>query len=209
MLALIYDLEIKNAIPQRKEMPVHGLSYCKGWHDHAGMGISVLAACLFDTVSVTTRYRLFCDDNKDEFGALLLRPDLLLVTFNGLAFDNPVIEACWNIAVPETNSYDIAAEIRTCLGRSNLKGYSLAALAENNLSWVGKSGSGADAPGLFQQGKLGALHSYALDDVAITLGLFQCITMDHCLLSPVTGKRLNLEVPTMWGNPRKEYEPLQ
>src|SRR3990167_9078166 len=35
--ALIYDLEIKRAIPDKHGASIPGIKYCAGWHDHAAM----------------------------------------------------------------------------------------------------------------------------------------------------------------------------
>lgn len=59
MKALVYDLEIINAVPGR-EKPIEGIKYCEGRHDHAGMGISVIGAFDYST----QRYRVFLEDNS-------------------------------------------------------------------------------------------------------------------------------------------------
>jgi hypothetical protein len=35
---IVYDAEIKNAIPNKDGHIDHGITYCKGWHDHAKGG---------------------------------------------------------------------------------------------------------------------------------------------------------------------------
>jgi hypothetical protein len=57
--ALVYDLEIIKAIPERDGSRLDGYDYCEGWHDHANMGVSVIGA--FDYVE--QRYRVFCWSN--------------------------------------------------------------------------------------------------------------------------------------------------
>jgi hypothetical protein len=43
MKYILYDLEIKNAIPDKS--PIPGIEYCGGWNDHGNMGISVIGFC--------------------------------------------------------------------------------------------------------------------------------------------------------------------
>lgn len=61
--ALVYDLEIIKAIPERDGSRLDGYDYCEGWHDHANMGVSVIGA--FDYVE--QRYRVFCWSNFASF----------------------------------------------------------------------------------------------------------------------------------------------
>jgi len=44
MNTIIYDIEIAKAIPSKSEPKEEGVEYCKGWGDHAGMGIACLCA---------------------------------------------------------------------------------------------------------------------------------------------------------------------
>ena len=101
MNVLIYDIEIKRAILGKNEEPIDGIDYCAGWQDHANMGISCIGA--YDYAA--DRYRVFMDDNYAEFTNLVAGRDVI-VSFNGLAFDNRVC-AAHGIAVPDDKSYDI------------------------------------------------------------------------------------------------------
>lgn len=85
---VVFDIEIRQAIPDRREPPMEGVKYCGGWSDHAGMGISVI--CAYDYSS--DRYRTFLKDNFGLFEDLLHESDIV-VSFNGLAFDNRVLAA--------------------------------------------------------------------------------------------------------------------
>ncbi len=184
--ALVYDLEIVNCIPDRKEPPDPNLTYCKGWGDHAGMGISVL--CAYDIFE--DRYRVFCDDNKNEFFEAC--NDRLLITFNGRNFDNKVIQACWPEQPQWTfgGSYDLLAEIRSAGG-----GGSLNAICEvNGLSE--KTGSGALAPTLWQQGHYGEVIDYCLNDVKMTIELFAMVYRGEGIVNPKNESQvLNLRNP--------------
>lgn len=39
---LIYDIEIRNAIPDGDSTPLPDIIYCEGWRDFKGMGIAVI-----------------------------------------------------------------------------------------------------------------------------------------------------------------------
>jgi hypothetical protein len=89
---IVYDVEIKKAIPDRKLPNIHGIEYCAGWDDHAGMGVAVV--CTYDTLK--QRYGVYCDDNRQDFQEMVeLQDGQLFVSYNGLSFDNRVLEACW------------------------------------------------------------------------------------------------------------------
>lgn len=192
--ALIYDLEIIKAIPDKKFPPVPGIDYCAGWQDHLGMGISVL--CAYDTK--TDRYRVFTEQNRHAFAELAA--DRLCVTFNGLAFDNKVMEAVWNFDINALPNYDILVEVWAA---NNLGprfsypshiGYGLDAIAEATFGEK-KSGNGALAPIWWQQGKIGDVVDYCLQDVRLTAQLFTVICRDFSLINPKTMQPMRLRNP--------------
>ncbi len=167
MNALIYDIEIKKAILGKNEEPIDGIDYCAGWHDHANMGISCI--CAYDYAA--DRYRVFMDDNYAEFAALVAARDVI-VSFNGIAFDNRVC-AAHGIAVPDDKSYDILVELWRAAGLGpqfaypTHLGFGLDAACEANFG-LRKTGHGARAPVQYQRREYGALVDYCLNDVALT-----------------------------------------
>ena len=91
--AIVYDLEIVKAIAGRKDDPEEikklkdeGIQYCKGWHDYEGMGVSVIG--VYDYAE--DRYRTF-EDNWHIFFDLLRKREIH-ITFNGVGFDNKVLD---------------------------------------------------------------------------------------------------------------------
>jgi len=196
MNALIYDIEIKRAIPPRDGPLELGIQYCAGWHDHANMGISVIGAYDY----AIGRYRVFCDDNKAEFFEAMESADLL-VSFNGLGFDDKVIRACWFSAFhPGAKSYDLLNEIWHAAGLEPTfnyhthSGYGLDAMCEANFGRR-KTGNGALAPVLWQQGKIGATIGYCLNDITLTKMLFDRALLGEPLVSPKDGSTLRLTAP--------------
>lgn len=179
---LIYDLEIKKAIPGKN--PQDDIHYCEGWTDYEGMGISVL--CCYD--NITQRYRFFCDDNKDQF-VELFKVRKVFVGFNNISFDNKVLKACWGIEIPEERTYDILAKLRKIQG--HFKVSSLDKYCKANVG-MGKEGSGADAPIHWQRGEYGSLFDYVFYDVMMTKELMDRIMVDGCIMDPKTGESVSI-----------------
>ena len=193
---IVYDLEIVKAVPDRKKPNLPGIKYCTGWDDHAGMGISVL--CAYDTKD--HRFRVFCDDNKEAFLELISKDESLpLVSFNGLAFDNRVISACWGISIDPNRCYDLLVETWRAHGLApkfqypTHIGYGLDAIIKANKLAEGKTGEGAHAPVAWQQGKIGEVIDYCLEDVRLTHILYSASLGGSPLVSPVTGKEFRLD----------------
>lgn len=206
---LIYDIEIISCIPNRKEPNDPSLTYCAGWHDHANMGISCIG--VYDYYS--DRYRVFLRDNFKEFLSLLATHEVV-VGFNNIGFDNRVIIE--TLTSPrdvvrenltkylETASYDILAEIWKSLGLDSTKfywgthgGYGLDEMCKANFRTM-KSGNGALAPVLWQQGKIGAVIDYCLNDVKLTRDLLNRIVFDGKLKNPkMEGKFLEIRKPPL------------
>ena len=176
--ALVYDIEIVKAIRGRDEAPIEGIEYCEGWHDHAGMGVSVVGA--HDLL--TGRDRVFCSDNLSEFFELCANR-ALLISFNGVGFDNKVLRYCSENIVQHTHSddkyYDILREVWKCKGLNPDKfywkthgGFGLEFICRVN-GIGGKTGHGALAPVQWQRGEIGRVINYCLDDVHLTVDLFK------------------------------------
>lgn len=159
---IIYDLEIKN--------PIENCS--KGWNSHDEMGISV--GCAFDYRDM--RYRVFMDDNMQALVDRLNEIDTLIVAFNHVGFDNKLLRASgFNLKTDEQlMNYDmlyISREGADTL-TSFVKGFKLDDhLRARNLPL--KTSEGAIAPLLWQQGKIGALIDYCLNDVTQERALFE------------------------------------
>lgn len=188
---MIYDIEIKRAIQSGDEPRLDGIEYAEGWKDYAGMGIAVIGA--FDLVE--QRYRVFLEDNLDEFNELAIKRPYV-VSFNGHQFDDQVVRAA-GVELPEEKSVDLAALIWKAAGiepGTHPKGLGLDALCRIN-GIGGKTGNGALAPVLWQQGKRGQVIDYCLADVMLTLGLFRRIYWMRGCIDPRDHKFLEVEVP--------------
>jgi hypothetical protein len=196
MRALIYDIEILKAIPDRNGQRLEGIEYCEGWHDHANMGIACIGA--YDYVE--DRARVFTEDNMSDFLDLCDDRDVL-VGFNSIPFDNAVIAATRNIdLLPEARCYDILRELWAAAGlppafdpRTH-GGYGLDATCEKNFG-TNKTGNGALAPVLWQRGEIGKVIDYCLNDIRLTKQLFDRIIGLQSIRNPKTGEELKMRAP--------------
>lgn len=184
MSMMIYDIEIVKAIPPKHYSElIRGIQYCAGWHDHAGMGISVIGA--YDHVEDT--YRVFCADNFSAFQDLVDARDTV-VGFNSIAFDNEVCRAN-GLDVPDEKSYDLLVEIWRAAGlgptyrHPTHAGFGLDAVCEANFG-LRKSGHGALAPVDWQIGKIGSVIDYCLNDVRLTKRLLDHVLCARFLVNP-------------------------
>lgn len=191
---IIYDCEIINAIPPKNDKDrIPGIEYCEGWHDHENMGISCIGVYDYKT----DRYHVFLEDNMVEFIKLVTSTDLV-IGFNSIHFDNNLCLA--NGIDWVTENYDILREVWIAAGLPpkftswKNAGYGLDAMAKQNLGYQ-KSGNGALAPVLWQQGKYGEVIDYCLNDVKLTKGLMDKILNRELLRDPKTGGLLDVRHP--------------
>lgn len=180
---IIFDCEIEKAIPDKDRNPLEGVSYCKGWTDFEGMGLSCI--CAYDYNE--GRYRVFLKDNFDDFEALIDNHSPI-VGFNSIGFDNRLLEAN-GIIIPPYKSYDLLAEIWSAAGLSrefqypSHLGFGLDAICQANFA-LNKSGNGALAPIWFQRGNIGLVIDYCLHDVHLTRVLLDHVRAGYPLRDP-------------------------
>lgn len=196
---IVYDLETKRAVPDRKLPNIVGIEYCQGWHDQAGMGIAVV--CTYDTMR--QRYGVYCDDNRQDFQEMgELQDGQLFVSYNGLSFDNRVLEACWGVKLRPTNCYDLLVEIWRAHGLGPVfqypshAGFSLDNVAATNNLGV-KSMNGAMVPVMWQRGEIGRVITYCLEDIRLTTRLLCRAVEGKPLISPKTGRAFSLRNPIL------------
>jgi hypothetical protein len=166
---LIYDCEIVNMIPQKRELPVPGIRYCNGWTDFKGMGISVIGVYK----SWTAERLAFVPDvggQLQAFQASVSAADVI-IGFNNHSFDDPLVRA-HGISFEDACSVDLRVECLKATGvpmseARYLKGFSLPALAGVNFG-MGKTEEGALAPILWQRGERQRVIDYCLNDIEMT-----------------------------------------
>ena len=191
---LVYDCEIKNMICGRNEIPEQGLQYCGGWSDFSGMGISVICAYDYDA----DRYRVFMDDNINQFAALVAKHDYV-IGYNNISFDDKLV-AAHGVTVKPEQSYDLLVELWKAakvydMPFKNRAGFKLDDVAHaNNVSR--KTGNGILAPKLYQRGNIGELVDYCINDVVMTKTLVDRLHSDCYLYDPRNiEKRINVRLP--------------
>lgn len=182
----VFDCEIKRRIEDCS----------KGWNSHDEMGISVLV--IFDYAEM--RYRVFDDRNK--VGALeILNGYDLVVGFNTVKFDWKLINASWGQRLNPRHSkdYDVLREIWIAKGLNpdvfepqTHGGYKLDDVAFDTIG-LRKSGDGALAPVLFQEGRWSELVDYCIRDVQIEKELFEFVAKHGYVIRG--GRQINLAFP--------------
>jgi len=190
MDGIIYDIEIIEIPPKKGEEPIPGLKYCQGWRDYTGMHISCICAYELGTGD----YRVFLQDNFHAFQELVNQCEWI-IGFNSQRFDD---EVCRSNGIQITTNYDLLLETWSAAGINPAgpfgdahKGFRLEDIAQANLG-TGKSGEGANAAVLWQQGKFGQVIDYCLRDVRLTAQLWE---RRANLISPVDGSELCLREP--------------
>lgn len=180
---IIYDAEIVKAIPDKDGKRLDGIEYCEGWKDFDNMGISVICAYDYET----DRYHVFCEDNLDDFQRLVDKTNLV-IGFNNIAFDNMLCRAN-GIEMPFYKSWDLLSEIWQAVGLPKTyegeeqKGFGLEDCSHINFG-TKKSGNGALAPIEWQQGRIGKVIDYCLNDVRLTKDLVDMVMELGVLVHP-------------------------
>ena len=191
---VVYDIEIKKCIPDRNAEPNPQYQYCAGWHDHADMGIAVLAA--FDTREGVTR--VFMDDNLTEFAHLI--KGRTVAGFNIEGFDNKLLAAH---GIHPERSYDLLSELRAAVREP--RGYTPGktrpgrtlddCLRANGMPL--KTLHGAQAPIDWQNGNIGKVVDYCVQDVMRELAL---LTRVPKIIDPATRGWVELAMPPRFAN---------
>jgi hypothetical protein len=179
---LVYDAEIVRCIPQKDEEMCSEFEYCRSWVDFAGMKISTI--CCYDFLEDS--FHVFCEDNFAMFQILVHQREHV-IGFNSISFDDKLLSAH---GIQIATTYDLQLEIMRASKNKSRKGFSLGKTAEANNLPV-KSGSGANAPKLWQRGKIGYVLDYCLNDCALTKKILMRGLMGS-LVCPVSGYKLQL-----------------
>jgi DEAD/DEAH box helicase domain-containing protein len=187
---IIYNCEIVKCIPNGARFSEY--EYCNGWTDFENMEISVIG---FYSDKQSLWYKGFCHCLKPfhDFQKLV-NNESVIVGFNSKPFDDNLCKAN-NINI--TTTYDLLEEIRiTAFGsprwQDTPKGfsYSLDAIARSN--GMAKTGSGALAPQLWQEGKHQEVINYCINDVKLTKHILE-LGLEGKLVDPNTGDLLKLK----------------
>lgn len=164
---LVFDVEIKKTITQvAKELGLSDERKAFAFPHKLGFSVGVIYN------SITQEYLVF--QSAREFADYLLRFNGLIVSFNGKRFDLAVLLD--EISIDDYNLLQLLPHLdilqdfyRKVDGKFRV---SLDNVAQNTLNKA-KTGNGANAPIMFQQGKMDELVEYCKNDVAITKELFE------------------------------------
>lgn len=175
-MEFFYDCEIIRAIPNPGEPKIPGIEYCKGWNDFENMEVSIVGYW-FDgdfgaiNLDIPSKFR---DQRKEELQDLIDSAERV-IGFNSLSFDDNLLKAN---GFDIQTTYDLLCEVRIASGQPphfikgvTKAGYSLNALAKANLNYC-KTGDGANAAILWQQGRKQEVIDYCINDVRILKDLY-------------------------------------
>jgi DEAD/DEAH box helicase domain-containing protein len=135
------------------------------------------------------------DDNCLAGGVSLLENADVVLSFNGVNFDVPLIEGHFDRKLTIKCHLDLHQMIREALEsrQGPRRGYTLEECSLRSLG-RGKTGSGKDAPTLYQRGLYAEVFGYCLDDVILTRDLFR-FTQQNGGIVGVNGEILHLDIP--------------
>ena len=147
---LVYDIETKETFAD------------VGSRDPRKLHISMLGAYSYNERKLLS----FTEDELPLFWRRLEQASMI-IGFNNKGFDDPVVGAYFP-EISKIPSFDILEEVHRALGfRIKLDNLAHATLGE------GKSGDGLKAIRLYREGKIDELRDYCLDDVRITMELYE------------------------------------
>lgn len=211
MKILIYDCEIIKAVPDANKVNLGHIEYCKGWDDFENMGISVIGANFISKTGSGVYAHTINGlgiNVLSEFQVGLDNTDAL-VGFNNQHFDDNLIKANGFNIPDNIINYDILAEIWEGAGLGRVfvypthAGFSLGAICEAN--GIGsKTGTGANAAILWQQGKEQEVIDYCINDIKLTRELFDLIQDKGEIIDP----RINNCYFKKY-NPEFEFKPIK
>ncbi len=140
----------------------------------------------------TDQYEVFEEPELKRLNKILADLDLL-VGFNHIRFDLPVLAPYLSIDTNQIRCLDILQEIQNYVGyRVNLNSVAKATLNKS------KSGHGLEAISQFREGRLEELKAYCIDDVKITKEIFDYGVMHDQILFMAKDGTSAITVPTDW-----------
>ncbi len=114
----------------------------------------------------TDTYRTYEEKEMGQLQNLLINSSLI-VGFNHVGFDMPVLQPYFSIDVKTLPLFDIMVDFQARAGHR----IGLDSIAQATLG-VGKTGHGLDAIRFYREGKMKELKEYCLNDVKVTRQVF-------------------------------------
>ncbi len=165
-----------------------------GWSKFLAGAGGISALVIHD--SYIGRYCCYNDTNLEDAAAFIEMVPAVLVTYNGKAFDLPLIQAILGRQLRINNHlhFDLYQLIKSALREGDPKGaLSLGAVSRRTLD-TGKEESGEQAPALAAEGRWLKLFRYCKQDVSLTRRLFQFARENGGIISH-SGDILPLDLP--------------
>ncbi len=208
---IIYDLEtIRPVAPKNPADRIPGIEYAEGWHDLAGMGI----ACAVIYCYASNRYFRYQIEPVQGHGDwYLVRKKIvwhaqydnhsIVVGFNSNAFDDQLLNKAESDPVLYRPSWDLLQHIWAGAGlgpnynKETHSGFSLDAVARAN-GLTGKTGTGEQAPVLWQRGQHLQVLEHCEQDVRILKGLIDIVLAFGELADPRDpSQKLKIAAPAL------------
>lgn len=162
------------------------------------LGVSVVGVFHY----ATEKFEVY---EEKDMGALqnALIDASLIVGFNHIGFDLPILQHYFSIDVKKLPSFDIMVDLQQKLGHR----VGLDSVAKATLG-IGKTGSGLDAIRFFREGRIQELKEYCLNDVKVTRDVFEhgITNSKICYLSKI-GSHVK-EVDVSWKKFKKPEKNL-
>lgn len=134
-----------------------------GGRDHLNqLGVTVVGIYEY----ATQEYRIYEEKEMGQLQNFLINASLI-IGFNHVGFDMPVLQPYFSIDVKKLPTFDVMLDFQQKMGhRIGLDSIALATLG------VGKTGHGLDAIRFYREGKIKELKEYCLNDVKVTKEVF-------------------------------------
>ncbi|MDO8519221.1 MAG: ribonuclease H-like domain-containing protein [Deltaproteobacteria bacterium] len=168
------------------------------------LGITVVGVYNY----ATEEYLTF---EEKEMGPLqnLLIDASLIIGFNHIGFDFPVLQPYLSVDVTKLPVFDIMADFQKRMGHR----IGLDSIAKATLG-IGKTGHGLDAIRFYREGKMKELKEYCLNDVKVTKEVFDYGVESKKIFYYSKMGNQKKELPVEWGEYRKprqqeEVQPAQ
>lgn len=185
-LRLVLDLETKKTFDE------------VGGRDHLDqLGVSVVGVYNY----ATDEYRIYEEKEMGQLQNLLINA-LLIVGFNHVNFDFPVLQPYLTLDVKTLPAFDIMLDFQKKLGHR----IGLDSVAKATLG-IGKTGHGIDAIRFYREGKMDELKEYCLNDVKVSKEVFDYGIKNGKIyyLSKIGNQKKELLVE--WGGYRRPPKP--
>lgn len=169
---------------------------------HAELGVTVVGVYHYET----NTYETYEESEMGKLQNLLINCSLI-IGFNHISFDMPVLQPYFSIDVKSLPVFDIMVDFQQKMGHR----IGLDALAKATLG-IGKTGHGLDAIRYYREGKIKELKEYCLNDVKVTKDVFEYGVTNKKIFYISKMGNVKKELAVEWDkyrNPRSTSETTQ